>query len=253
MKTHSLTILHYGVDYLPYALRSVYDQVDQVDVFYTPTPSHGYSTSLPPIETKEQLQAAAYAYDPDDKIKWYDMLNFAYEGEQRDLALRTVVDTGAELVLVVDCDEIWPRNMLYNSLLSVKNNGCRNNLVNMTHLWRSFNWCCKDDGWPVRIINLNYKDETSYLPREFGNVYHFGYAVTDKVMDYKWQIHGHKGELRPEWFNEHWNVWPPVDNSHPTNSRNDEGKAFWIPEPFDKTLLPEFMRDHPFYRLERIE
>jgi hypothetical protein len=253
MVIHSLTIIHYGVDYLSYALRSVYDYVDELHIFYTPTPSHGHITNLPPIETKEELQRAAFAYDPDKKVRWYTMLNVKYEGEQRDLALLTVVNAGAELVLVLDCDEVWPENTLYNTLQLAENGNCRDNLVNMIHLWGSFNWACRDDGWPVRIINLMREDGICYLPREAGPVYHFGYAVTHKVMRYKWNIHGHKNELRPEWFNEHWNVWPPTDNSHPTNGRNERGEAFWTPEPFDKSQLSELMKDHPFYGLERIE
>ncbi len=253
MVIHSLTILHYGVDYLSYALRSIYDHVDQLHIFYTPTPSHGHSTNVPPIETKEELRAAAYTYDPDNKIHWYDMLNVLREGQQRDLALERVATAGAEMVLVLDCDEIWPRNTLYNVLKLSQNNDARNNCVNMTHLWGSFNWSCDDDGWPVRVINLHRNDNSNFfMPRELGPIYHFGYAVTHKVMGYKWNIHGHKNQLRAEWFNEHWNVWPPVDNSHPTNDRNEEGKAFWTPRLFDKTQLPEFMREHPFYGLDRI-
>lgn len=253
MKIHSLTILHYGADYLSWALRSVYNQVDQLNVFYTPTPSHGHRANVPPIENKEKLQAVAYTYDPDDKIKWFDTLGVIREGEQRDLALQTIKDMGADIILVLDYDEIWPRNTLYNALLAAKNGNWRNNLVNMVHFWKSFSWACKDDGWPVRIINLEYDNGDAYLPREFGPVYHFGYAISNETMRYKWLIHGHKNELRSEWFEECWGVWPPVDNCHPTNGLSDEGKPFWTPEPFDKRQLPEFMRDHPFYELEKIK
>lgn len=256
MKVHSLTILHYGKDYLPYALRSVYHSVEQLHVFYTPTPSHGHQTDTPPIETKEELIKAAYAYDPENKVKWYDMLGVNQEGPQRDLALKTVAAAGAEIVLVVDCDEIWHRYVLRVSLEYVKYFSLhRNNLVNMGHLWRSFNWICYDQGWPVRFINLTKPEpeagEAEYLPS--GGPFHFGYAVTDKVMKYKWQIHGHKNELRPRWLTDIWPTWPPPDNCHPTNGRNERGEPFWTPEPFDKDRLPAFMADHLFWGLEKIE
>jgi hypothetical protein len=253
MKVHSLTILHYGADYLSYALRSVYHNVDQLHIFYTPTPSHGHSTNTPPIETKEQLLQAAYAYNPDEKVRWYDMLGVTQEGPQRDLALRTVQAAGAELVVVVDYDEIWGNGVLEEVLYQIYNDGtARNNLVNMVHLWRSFNWCCRDEGWPVRIIDLRQNnDNVLYIPKEF-DIYHFGYAVTNQIINYKWQIHGHKNEMRPGWLEDVWAIWPPIDNCHPTNGRNDEGKAFWSPEPFDKTQFPEFMREHPFWDLEMI-
>jgi hypothetical protein len=249
MKVHSLTILHYGNDYLSYALRSVYHSVDQCHIFYTPTPSHGHVTNTPPIETKEELMQAAYAYDSDNKVKWYDMLGITHEGSQRDLALRTVEAAGAELVLVVDCDEVWHSEVLKVSIEYAKYfSGYRNNLVNMAHLWRSFNWVCYDEGWPVRIINLT-KPKTSditYLPS--GGPFHFGYAVTNRVMQYKWQIHGHKNELRPNWFDDKWSKWPPPNDCHPTNDNN-----FWTPESFNKAQLPVFMAEHPFFGMDKIE
>jgi hypothetical protein len=254
MKVHSLTILHYGADYLSSALRSIYHSVDQCHIFYTPTPSHGHSTNIPPIETREELRQAAYAYDPDYKVKWYDMHGIKFEGNQRDLALATVEADGADIVVVVDCDEIWHSEVLKVSLEYVKYfSQHRDNLVNMTHLWRSFNWACYDNGWPVRFINLTKPktSEVEYLPT--GGPFHFGYAVTDRIMNYKWQIHGHKNELRPDWLGTYWTAWPPIENCHPTNGRNEEGKPFWIPEPFDKDKLPEFMRQHPFWGLDKIE
>lgn len=249
MNIHSLTILHYGKDYLPYAIKSIYDQVDYCHVFFTPTPSHGHSTNIPPIETRDQLITAAHSYDPHGKVKWYDMLGVTHEGPQRDLALQTVQAAGADLVLVLDYDEIWPDGLAAEFLgLVGHSNSARNWLANMIHFWRSFDWACRDQGWPVRIIDLRQAGGTAYLPAESGKILHFGYAITDKVMRYKWRIHGHKSELRPDWFEGKWDRWPPSLDCHPTND-----KDFWMPEPFDKAQLPSFMRSHPFYNLERIE
>jgi len=247
MSIHSLTILHYGKDYISYALRSIYHEIDQAHIFYTPTASHGHSTDLPPIDTKEELQQAVYSYDPDNKIKWYDMIGVTHEGPQRDMALQTVQAAGADLVLVQDYDEIWPNAVLKNSLTFAQTSNVRNNLINMVHFWRSFDLICRDQGWPVRIINLmQANNEVAYIPHE--PVYHFGYAVTSQTMAYKWQIHGHKNELRLNWFEDKWYKWPAPDDCHPTNDQD-----FWTPELFDKTQLPEFMRQHPFYDLEKIE
>lgn len=254
MKVHSLTILHYGKDYLSYALKSVYPYVDACHVFYTPTPSHGYQTDTPPIETKEELMAAAYAHNPDDKIRWYDMLGARQEGPQRDTALQTVQGAGADIVVVLDYDEVWDPVVLQSMLIEViEKNTVRHWLVNMIHFWRSFNWACYDNGWPVRIIDLRNSSRTDSLSQELGRVYHFGYAITDRVMRYKWQIHGHKSELRHNWLNDKWSRWPPPDNCHPTNGRNEQGQPFWTPQPFDRNGLPGFMKSHPFYNLEKIE
>jgi hypothetical protein len=244
MEVHSLTILHYGKDYLSYALRSVYHQVEQCHIFYTPTPSHGHATNTPPIETREELLQAAYQYDPDDKVKWYDMHNIINEGVQRDLALEYVRRAGAERVVVIDYDEIWPSNIS----LALNFPPVRNHVVNMIHFWRSFNWCCKDNGWPVRIIDLRHNEGTHYIPKDLIQVYHFGYAVTNRIQHYKWKIHGHKNELRPNWFQDKWHKWPPPEDCHPTNEAN-----FWMPRLFDKLKLPDFMRDHHFWGVDKIE
>lgn len=246
MNIQSYTIVHYGKDYLSYALRSVYHSVDRLNVFYTPDPSHGHMTEAPPPESKNELMNAAFSYDPDNKIKWYDMLAVTHEGKQRDLALEHCQENGAELVVVVDCDEIWHKDQLELALSNAAEMSIRNHLVNMIHLWRSFNWACRDDGWPVRIIDLRAPNRAvSYIPREVAQVYHFGYAVKDEIMKYKWLIHGHKNELRAEWIND---IWAKVktNNCHPTNDN------FWNADTFNKEELPDFMKEHPFYNLEII-
>lgn len=248
MKIHSLTVLHYGKDYLSYALRSIYDSVDSCHIFYSPTPSHGHQTNTPPIETKEELRAAAYHYDPDGKVKWYDVDRVRYEGVHRDLALSTVQNAGADIVIVLDYDEIWPPGLAEKA---VKNSNSRFTLVNMIHFWRSFNWACYDENWPVRVIDLRYSSgDTTYLDySDLGRVFHFGYAIRDEVLSYKIQIHGHKNEFRKDWYQTKWQNWTPdITDVHPTNEKN-----FWMPKPFDKGQLPGFMKSHPFYDLEKIE
>jgi len=252
MNIHSYTIIHYGADYIGAAIRSIYYNVDKIHIIYTPHPSHGTSTNLSPIETKEEIfNEIDNIHDPNNKIIWHEMLNAYEEGQQRDAAVKLCQDNGADIILVVDCDEIWHRFTLNRILAFIsEQNNARNWLVNFTHLWRSFDYCCVDENWPVRFIDLRNDNNnwTSYINKDFGNIYHFGYAVTNTMMRYKWEIHGHKSELRPNWFDEKWNMWPPADDCHPTNSEN-----WWMPEQFDKRELPLFMRDHRFYGMERIE
>lgn len=248
MRVHSYTILHYGRDYLPYALRSVYHSVDHLHVIYTPHPSHGHNVDVACPESRESLLQAALSYDPDDKIDWYDTRGLVTEGPQRDMAVNICQRAGAEMILVVDCDEVWPQRVLEQALeFAQREDKARNWLINFTHFWRSFDYVCIDNNWPVRIIDLRHKDGTGYIPADFGEIYHFGYAVRDEIMRYKWQIHGHKDEIRPGWW-EKWEAWPPADDCHPTNGDN-----WWMPEPFDKRALPEFMREHQFYNVGRIE
>lgn len=248
MRVHSYTIVHYGRDYLSYALRSVYHSVDQLHVIYTPHPSHGHNVDVVCPDSREDLLQAAFSYDPDNKIAWYDIDHVWHEGPQRDLAVRICQQDGAELVLVVDCDEVWHKEILDKAIaLAWEKNTSRNWLINFVHFWRSFDYVCKDNNWPVRIIDLRQVEGTGYVPREFGDIYHFGYAVRDEIMRYKWRIHGHKNEMRPDWWHK-WEQWPPAMDCHPTNDNN-----WWMPELFYKQTLPEFMREHQFYNLGRIE
>lgn len=251
MEVHSCTILHYGASYLAYALKSVYDQVNRLHVFYNPTPSHGTQTKLTCPDSRDDLLLAAFAYDPDEKIRWYET-DHRQEGPQRDAALEVCRQAGAELVLVVDCDEVWSPSTLQLCLAHAyygrgPSGPSRNWLLNFTTLWRSFNWVCTDDLWPVRMIDLRQSEKTTaYLPREYGATYHFGYAVRDEVLRYKMAIHGHHAEWRPDWYDTKWNAWPPPDDCHPTNLN------FWHPKPFDKENLPQVMRSHPWWGAERI-
>ena len=250
MNVQVYTILHYGADYLPYALRSVYNHVDQLHIIYTPTPSHGTMTDAVAPDSRDELLATAYAYNPDHKINWYDTFHIRQEGPQRDMAVDICKQHGDDMVLVVDCDEVWSADTLQKALdYAWQQNSARNWLINFTHFWRSFDYVCKDNNWPVRIIDLRHDDKSvGYIPAELGDIYHFGYATTDEILRYKISIHGHKAEFRPGWYENKWQAWPPAEDCHPTNDNN-----WWMPQPFDKTKLPGLMRQHPFYEMDRIE
>lgn len=248
----SLTILHYGRDYLPYSLRSVAPVVDRQSVFYTPHPSHGHSTDLPLIETRDELVESVF-FDNWDKLHWYDSNNFWQEGQQRDYAL-SVTSQHNDLILTLDYDEIWYQDVLRIALDYVwQQNKARNWLVNMLHFWRSFGYVCTDDNWPVRIFDTRHSSGVAYLPKELGDILHFGYAISTDVLKYKLSCHGHRDELRPNWFADKWSAWPPVDDCHPTNGRKENGEGWWNPKPFDKWQLPEIMHSHKWFNESKIE
>jgi len=242
MRVSGLTILHYGADYVSYAIRSVYDHVDVHHVVYTPTPSHGHQTIATCPETKEQLLAQVLAHDPQHKIRWHEVDAFRWEGQHRDYALSLCQ---GDLALVVDCDEVWDGEVLDQALKTAWDGEARDLLVSCLTLWRSFNWICRDDMQPVRVIKPSGHGIATF-PLDEGRFWHFGYAVTDVIAHYKWLVHGHLTELRPDWFAEKWDPWPPVQDVHPT------GCGPWNPERFDKEKLPKLMRTHPFYDLDII-
>lgn len=250
IKVNSYSVLHYGKDYLPYALRAISPLINQSFILYTPHPSHGHQANIPSIETRDELMSSISEWD---KLTWIDTDNFWYEGQQRDYALK-VASEDADICLVVDYDEIWDYRVLEQAINYVwKENRARTWLINFSHLWRSFNYVINDDAWPVRIFDLRHSSGLAYLPKELGPIWHFGYAIKTETLKYKLSIHGHKDELRPEWFSQKWLAWPPVDDCHPTNGRKENGEGWWNPQPFDKWQLPEVLRGHPFWDLERID
>lgn len=256
-KVYSYTILHYGLSYLPWALKSIYDSVDRMYIFHTDHPSHGHKTDIPPIETREELKHAVFASfggELGGKTTWLET-DIWNEGQQRDYAVAVCQHEGADLILVVDYDEIHHGYVLDKMLDHVwRANNARNWLLNFSaHFWRSFNWVCKDENWPVRIIDTRHSSGVGYIPRELGPVWHFGYAIRDETLRYKLAIHGHRNELRPNWYEEKWQAWPPVEDCHPTNGRKEDGTGWWNPEPFDRYLLPEILHSHKFFNLERID
>ncbi len=256
MKIVSYTIVHYGIDYLPWALHSIAGIVDKSYVFYTSKPSHNHTTDTPCPETFNDVKNSIQLLLDNSyyNIELIEQSQFRYEGQQRDWAKQYVIDHDKpDLLLVVDADEIWPHQTLTNAIEEIviqPKKRVHTWRVNMTHLWRSFDWCCKDQGWPDRIFDLSVPpNDYGYISHKAGSVYHFGYCIKDKILKYKIKIHGHKSEFRKNWFQNKWNQWKPeIRDVHPTNAEN-----FWDPIPFNKYTLPTYMRDHPFWDLKIVK
>jgi len=241
MRIEGMMVLHYGLDYLPYAIKSVYDHVDRFHVVYSPHPSHGSRTNTPPPETRSELHAAAMSAGP--KVVWHDVDAFWEEGQHRDYA-RSLCK--GDLVLVVDADEVWDGAVLEDLLRFAYDGAQWETRVTCKTPWRSFSWLCEDPMQPARVYKPGGTGYAAY-PMDRGWFWHFGYAVRTEIMAYKWLIHGHRVELMPNWFEEKWEPWPPVDDVHPTCRDNT-----WDPVPFDKERLPALMRGHPFWDMEPI-
>lgn len=245
-------ILHYGREWLKYSLRSIVDEVDEIHISYTSVPSHSYHTDLKNPETEEELYLIARPFD----VFWHNVseIKFAHEGEHRDHAVGLCADRGAEIILVVDADEIWIPSVLENALDVVKNSNYRTYMINMIHFWRSVTWVCEDPGWPTRFIKPDVPINNAYISGEQyvgGRVFHMGYAQTPEIIKYKQSIHGHKGEWRPGWFEEKFLTWKPgMTDVHPTCIEN-----FWEPKPFvdNDGILEYLIGDHPYWNLEIIE
>jgi hypothetical protein len=255
VKVVSYTALHYGREYLAYAIRSVIDHVDEHHILYSAVGSHGHRTDVSCPEKRDELYAIAQQA-AGDKLRWHEG-EWAHEGLQRDSIYEYAPD--ADVILVVDADEVWNEAAVSSALTMYSEAvliGCKTWRVPMIHYWRSFYRAMTDDrAYPVRVIfpqvEHTWETDASYV-NHFGQnplIHHFGYAQTPRVVQYKQWTHGHKNEWRKDidWFSERFMANAQRD-VHPTNLN------YWNPTDVDPhDILPTFMREHPFYHLALIE
>jgi hypothetical protein len=243
MTTFAYYGLHYGKEWLFHSMRSVVDFVDRIYVFYTPIPSHGHTTEFINPDREAELYDIALQFN----AVWYSGIYGKWEGQHRDFAVNTCADDGADIVMVVDSDEIWDPFVLTKALEIVDDGVGRNWRVSMRHFWRSLGWICDDGAMPVRFIKPKHKVSDVYVPANL-KCWHMGYAQSERLIRYKMSIHGHKNEIRPNWFSNIFQSWEPgMADVHPTNVN------FWDPKPFDREQIVHLAGDHPYYNLAIIK
>lgn len=250
IKTLAYCPLLYGKDYLKQALLSVYEVVDEIVILYTPKPSHGSGTNLICPDTEQELIDIVADIDSEDKIKWIKG-NWNAENEQRNYAHTYAKGKGFDILVAVDFDEVWKTEILKELIQLTYDRKASKCLIWMRHLWRSFNYICDD---PMRQERLYYlgadKQDLIYAPQPTNQVWHFGYARKLLDIEYKISIHGHSAEwLRPKaaWLIDKYKPFPPTQNVHPVCENT------WHPKPFDKSELPDIMKDHEWYNSEVIQ
>ncbi len=194
MKTIAFYALHYGMEMLAWSIRSIQAHVDEIHVIYTPTPSFGHRTDRQCPETEEQLKKEANRFI--EKPLFWHRGTWGTEGEHRGAIMPIARERNADLILVVDADEIWDTATVAEAIEGARQRGARNTLVGFCHLWRSFGWVCNDGAMPVRIIQPGAVG-TGGVPSQKYPVFHFGYAQSPGIVSYKQDIHGHKNEWIP--------------------------------------------------------
>lgn len=254
MNIQAYCALHYGAEWLEWAIRSVIDFVDRYHIFYTPHPSHGQSTTMtvPDKESRDALRAIAAIYG--NEVVWHDVDHLWNEGDQRDYCVQQLASAGSDIVVWNDADEVWDPDVLCECLDAVAAGSAKDYRVHAMHFWKSVNWVCYDDCMPVRFIKPSGSGE-AFLPGQ--GFYHFGYAQSSMLVAYKSKIHGHRNEWRRNWWGTIYNKWEPGQSHkcgvHPTNECDDKtGKPFWTPVPFDRYDIEDLIGDHPYFSDEII-
>lgn len=252
MNIQAYCALHYGQEWVEFAIRSVEPLIDRFHVFYTDHPSHGYHTKMtkPEGESREVLHAIASDFDC---VEWHDVNQFWQEGDHRDYCVDYLAKRGADLILWVDADEVWDLDVLAEALDFAASHDARDYCVHAVHFWCGVNHVCLDECMPVRIIKPSGSG-TAYIPGR--GFYHFGYAQSQMLVLYKSKIHGHRAEWRKNWFFI-YKDWEPGKEYecgvHPTNECDDKtGKPFWTPVPFDRYDIKHLIGDHPYFTDERV-
>jgi len=244
MKTLAYIPLHYGKEYLEVTIKSIDPHVDKILILYTNTPSYGQDGRLKNPDTREELKKIAF--DSSSKIEWVEIPRTSQENKHRQLVFNYA--KGYDLIMAVDADEVW--DDVEEAKIAAYESGCIN--VNVGgdrwwHFWRSFNECHRDGFYPTRFHVVNGKNESTIIHK--GKIFHMGYAQSEAVTRYKISCHGHK-DIKETWLRDKWlNYEKGV-----TKILHPDSETVWIEtEPFDKTTLPELLKQHPYYDLERIK
>lgn len=250
MKITGYVPVHYGREWLHWALKSIENHVDNIKLYYTSVPSYGFSTKLKNPETAQELKQIASVHK---SVEWITVAPRDVDTKMRsEFAAYECKRDGADFMLICDADEIWAPEVLENAIGDVVMNPVyKNYRVSMRHFWRSLKWVCDDACMPVRIINLdNGAKGDGYLNSEIiGQVWHMGYAQTPAIIYYKQDITAHKNEWRKGWFENIFLPWQPgMKDVHPTGIP-------WNPVQFHDTggVLESICGDHPYWGLDLIK
>ncbi len=246
-KVVGFTALHYGRDYLAYAIRSIIDHIDEYHVAYTAIGSHGHRTDVQCPETREELYAIAAAA-AGSKLRWHDG-EWPYEGAQRDSIHEYAPD--ADVIVVLDADEIWPDGLAKTAIDRYEYGTPIHKLrVSMKHFWRSFyRAVLHDPAYPFRVIYPKIEGDEEGTLTGPPSIAHMGYAQRPEIVRYKQLTHGHRNEWRKDvdWFADKYLANAQTD-THPV------GSQYWWPERVDPLdYMPKWMQDHPYYHMQVIE
>lgn len=243
-KVISMTCLHYGADYLAWALRSIVDSVDECWVLYTPQGSFGAHANMPCPDSEAVLFAAAQL-GAGNKLRWHKG-DYHNEGQHRDAIYTLCPDF--YVMMIVDADEIWQPGLAGDVVSHFERHPDHKSVRIVTpQFWRSFYRGMPNDGLYAEHGWNRHGTQTGMYLESDKQIFHFGYAQNEAVTYYKQFTHGHRDEWKKDWFdtkflpNSQFDVHPVINN-------------FWNAEALDPFAmgLPEWMRTHPYAGLEVI-
>lgn len=236
-------IAHYGLPYFTASVESLYNQVDKIFIAYTDRWSQSYPTGINCPDNEEELKEAVKPFW--DKIVWARG-QWDHEYEHCDFARNMAADYSWRVRF--DTDEIFPDGAVEYYINQAEPTEFKEWRMPFMHFWRSFGKVCRDASHPVRLerntgIGLGWLHD----PEEKYTIFHMGYALPTKYIDYKMSVSGHKSEWRPNWYEEKWLPNSQLD-VHPVIYL----PAFWNTENFEKEKLPTVLKKHKYFNEEII-
>ena len=234
--------LHYGKEYLRQAIQAVENHVEKIVILYTDKPSQGFANQSQCPESEQELREIASL---SSKVQWVRG-EWGHESHHRSYIYQFAKDY--DQILALDADEVWDEQSLVQCLEQASKTGKKYvGITGFVNFWKSFNHACYDGFAPIRIINVKVENqEQEFIP---GKVYHFSCAQSYKIIKYKLEVTGHRDEIRKDWLTEIYLKWTPQNNLQDLHLTS---VGLWNAVPFDKTTLPEILKQHPNYHKDAI-
>lgn len=241
----AVTRLHYGRGYLDAVLRSTEGFADRHLVTYTAVPSAGFgSTTLRCPDTRDELLLIAHKA-AGKRLHWL-------EGKPISAMVAFDEFSDIDILLELDSDEVPHQDLLADIHARFDRGELTHKRyrMEMVHHWRSFRYICRDPQRQLRLHIPNAPIDADAIYPDIGRyIHHFGFALSDEIVRYKWEISVHRSDLRPYWFSERWEKFPNVLNDlYPLDSDFQ-----WDAESFPDSDLPAALINHPFRNVDVIK
>lgn len=221
-------------DYIEHCIRELAPQCGAIYIMYSEVPFDFYNPNArkefhQPDNTKNILKNLQLHFNNLNIIEG----DWSKEDDMRNCGRKAALDAGFDYLLIIDADEFFAKDTLYNILQSIEANPDTDS------------WWCKMRV-PYKYINYVIDREDEYLPiaiRLTDDVtfvnrripsgrrlklddslicFNMGFVLNNARMLEKIRTYGHAHQLPPNWYEEKWLEWSPI-----TQNLHTREPALW--------------------------
>lgn len=243
-------------EYIEYCIRAIYPFADLIHVMYSELPFTAYNrASRDEFRTVDRTKEILLSLpDPCSKISITEGL-WDNEESMRNVAARQLLERGAGMMLIIDCDEFWPDGMLGECITYLQENLCDGHVAwvkcrtPFKRLDRLVDF--EKDRLPLAVLlspDLVFIDrripcgQKMKLPDRF-YFWHLGYVLSNERMYEKIRTFSHAHEVPSEWFKTKWIGFTPDTK----NLCRKDPKRWPRTLPMDPWDLPSILHTHPYF------